>query len=159
MLGQPPPTNPPQAFRDLVRWWRDNSATGTVGDTVGVVADSTSTFFLRNSHAPGPADVVFGYGPPGSGWIPLAGDWNGDGTDTPGLYAPATGTFFLKNTNAPGPADLVYSFGPIGGIVPLVGDWDGDGVDTVGVFLPASATFFLRNAHAPGAADVVACQH
>jgi hypothetical protein len=155
VLGQPPPTNPPQAFRDLIRWWRDNSATGTVGDTVGVVADSTSTFFLRNSHAPGPADVVFGYGPPGAGWIPLAGDWNGDGTDTPGLYAPSTGTFFLKNTNSPGPADLVYSFGPIGGIVPLVGDWDGDGIDTVGVYLPASATFFLRNVHAPGSADVV----
>src|SRR5689334_21385120 len=38
VLGQPPPTNPPQAFRDLVDWWRDNSASGTVGDTVGVVA-------------------------------------------------------------------------------------------------------------------------
>jgi hypothetical protein len=155
VLGQPPPTNPPAALRDLVRWWRDNSAGGTVGDTVGVVASSTSTFFLRNVHAGGAADVVFGYGPPNSGWVALAGDWDGDGVDTPGFYAPATGTFFLRNSNSPGAADVVFSFGAGGaGLVPLTGDWDGDGIDTVGVYAGATGTFFLRNFNAGGPADL-----
>ena len=156
VLGQPAPENPPEAFRDLVRYWRDNSANGTVGDTVGVVAATSSTFFLRTAHGGGGADLVFGYGPAGAGWVPLSGDWNGDGVDTPGLYAPTTGTFFLRNANAPGGADLVFTFGPgNAGFQPVTGDWDGDGVDTVGIYAPASGTFFLRNFNAPGGADLV----
>ncbi len=155
VLHQPPPTNPPQAFRDLVRWWRDNSGGGTIGDTAGVVANATSTFFLKNSHNPGNADLAFGYGPAGAGWIPLSGDWDGDGMDTPGLYSPTTGFFFLKNSNAPGAADIVVGFGAANaGYVPVVGDWDGDGVDTIGLYQPLSGTFFLRNFNAPGGADL-----
>ncbi len=155
VLNQPAPTNPPAAFRDLVRWWRDNSANGTVGDTIGVVAASTSTFFLKNSNAGGPADLAFGFGPGNSGWVPLAGDWDGDGLDAPGFYAPSTGTFFLKNTNSPGAADIVFSFGPSGsGITPVTGDWDGDGIDTIGIYVASTGTFFLRNFNAPGNADL-----
>lgn len=156
VLGQPAPTNPPQAFRDLVRWWRDNSGGGTIGDTVGVFATSASTFFLRNAHAGGGADLTFGFGPPNSGWVPLSGDWDGDGYDTPGFYVPSTGTFFLRNSSSPGPADVVFSFGAgNAGFVPLAGDWDNDGRDTVGIYAPSTGTFFLRNLSAPGAADVV----
>ena len=34
-------------------------------------------FFLRNANTGGAADMVFGYGPAGAGWRPLAGDWDG----------------------------------------------------------------------------------
>ncbi|MBK6426742.1 MAG: FG-GAP repeat protein [Blastocatellia bacterium] len=125
-------------------------------DTVGVYVPSTGSWFLRNDNSPGAADLVFGYGPPGIGWLPLKGDWDGNGTDTAGLYDPVNGNFFLRNTNTGGGADLVYGFGPSGlGWIPLVGDWNGDGVDTVGLYDPVNGNFFLRNAHAPGAADLV----
>lgn len=125
-------------------------------DTAGIYVQATASWFLRNDNSPGAADLVFGYGPAGVGWLPLRGDWDGNGTDTAGLYDPVNGNFFLKNSNAPGAADLVYGFGPGGlGWKPLVGDWNGDGIDTAGLYNPASSFFFLRNSHAPGAADLV----
>ena len=54
--------------------------------TPGVYDPTTSTFRLKNSLSGGTADEKFVFGPPSSGWIPLVGDWTGDGTDTPGLY-------------------------------------------------------------------------
>ncbi|MBK6425720.1 MAG: FG-GAP repeat protein [Blastocatellia bacterium] len=128
---------------------------GAGTDTVGIYVGSTGAWFLRNSNASGGADVVFGYGPAGLGWTPLAGDWNGDGSSTIGLYNPANGFFFLRNDNSPGPADTFFGFGPGGlGWLPLVGDWDGDGDDTVGLYSPSNGFFFLRNSNAPGGADV-----
>jgi hypothetical protein len=125
-------------------------------DTPGVYLGGTGSWFLRNSNSAGGADLVFGFGPSGLGWLPLRGDWDGDGTDTIGLYDGSTGNFFLRNQNAAGGADLVFSFGPGGaGFVPVVGDWNGDGTDTVGAYDPGSGAFFLRNQNAPGAADLV----
>jgi hypothetical protein len=125
-------------------------------DTAGAYIPSTGVWFLRNQNAPGAADLAFGYGPSGSGWLPLQGDWNGDGVETPGLYVPTTGAFFLKNASAPGAADLVFVYGGGGlGLVPLTGDWDGDGVTTVGLYVPSTGTFFLTNTNAPGPADIV----
>ncbi|MGQ0570273.1 MAG: DUF7948 domain-containing protein [Armatimonadota bacterium] len=123
--------------------------------TVGLYDPAAGRFFLRNSNTAGPADVAPFYGPAGMGWIPLAGDWNGDGIDTVGVYAPATGTFFLRNSNSEGPADVAFGYGAGGaGWVPLVGDWNGDGIDTVGVYDPAGGTFFLRNSNSTGVADI-----
>lgn len=125
-------------------------------ETAGVYLPSTGTFFLRNSNSPGGADVAFQFGAGGGGFVPVAGDWNGDGVDTIGIYNPATSTFFLRNTNSPGGADVVLSFGAGGaGYVPLVGDWDGNGTDTVGLYQPTSGAFFLRNSNTPGGADLV----
>ena len=65
----------------------------------------------------GYADVAFAYGAAGAGWIPLAGDWDGNGTETIGLYNPATSTFYLRNTtslqgpNDKGYADVTFTFG------------------------------------------------
>jgi uncharacterized repeat protein (TIGR01451 family) len=125
-------------------------------DTIGLYAPSTGAWFLRNSNSPGGADLVFTFGPSGGSFVPLTGDWDGDGDDTPGLYDPSTGFFFLRNSNTPGPADLVFGFGPVGaGIIPLVGDWDGDGDDTVGVYTEPTGAFFLRNSNTAGGADIV----
>jgi len=132
------------------------SQAGQGTETIGLYDPASSTFFLRNSNSSAPADLVFGYGPAGAGWKPIAGDWNGDGTDTVGLYNPATGFFFLRNANSTANADLVFSYGPGGaGWIPLAGDWNGDGVDTVGLYDPATGIFFLRNSNSSGPADIV----
>ena len=125
------------------------------GSSAGLYNPATSTFFLRNSNSGGVADISFAYGPANSGWVPLVGDWNGDGTDTVGLYNPATGAFFLRNSNSTGVADISFAYGPgNAGWVPLVGDWNGDGTDTVGLFNPSSSAFFLRNSNSTGVADI-----
>ena len=122
--------------------------------TVGLYDPAASGFYLRNSLAGGPADTSFRFGPGGLGWLPLTGDWSGDGTTTVGLYNPVNGTFFLKNSLAGGPADTSFRFGPGGlGWQPLTGDWDGDGITTVGLYNPVNGTFFLKNSLAGGPAD------
>ena len=126
------------------------------GDTPGIYVPASGAFFLRSSNSPGPAVAVFTFGPPASGFVPLAGDWDGNGTTTIGIYDPVTGAFFLKNSDTNGAADIVFNYGPGGpGIVPVVGDWNGDGVDTIGIYATATGAFFLRNVNEGGAADVV----
>lgn len=124
-------------------------------DSIGIYVAASGAWFLRNTIGPGPADIVYGYGPTGLGWVPLLGDWDANGSDTPGLYDPATGVFFLKNSHGPGPADIVFGFGPAGvGWIPLAGDWDGDAVDTVGLYDPVSGVFFLKNLNIAGPANL-----
>ena len=123
--------------------------------TAGLFDPATSAFYLKNSHAGGAADEAFRFGPAGRDWIPIAGDWDGDGTATVGLFDPTTSAFYLKNSHAGGAADLSFRFGPAGrGWKPRAGDWDGDGTDTVGLFDPAKSAFYLKNSHAGGAADL-----
>jgi hypothetical protein len=130
-----------------------NQTTGSA--TIGLYAPSGGAFFLRNSNSTGVADIAFTYGPAGLGFLPIVGDWNGDGADTIGLYNPTSGSFFLKNANSTGVADVSFAFGPAGaGWIPLVGDWDGNGVDTIGLYNPTSGTFFLKNSNSTGVADV-----
>jgi hypothetical protein len=128
---------------------------GDASVTPGIVSASTSTWFLRLTNTTGIADMAFSYGPAGSNWVPLPGDWDGDGDDSPGLYDPSNGVFFLKLDNEVGPADVTFGYGSaMAGWLPVVGDWDGDGDDTVGLYSPSSGFFFLRNANTPGPADV-----
>ncbi len=124
-------------------------------DTPGVYNPSTAAFFLRNQQTGGGADVTLIYGPAGVGWVPLVGDWDGNGTDTVGLYVPSNGFFYLKNSNTPGPADIVFGYGPAGvNIKPLVGDWNGDGIDTIGIYNTSTGVFFLKNTNNYGVADI-----
>jgi len=129
---------------------------GDPGHLPGLYDPGQSEFLQRHSIGAGPTDRDFVYGVADAGWVPLAGDWNGDGTDTVGLYAPDSSTFFLNNVNATRNADVVFSYGPGGlGWIPIVGDFNGDGVDTVGLYAPDSSTFFLNNANTTRNADVV----
>ncbi len=109
-------------------------------DTVGLYNPATATVYLRNSNAPGQADVTFVYGPAGSGWTPTAGDWDGDGRDTIGLYSTKTSMFYLRNVNECGCADATFRYGPVNcGWLPIVGDWftlkplGGEALSAVGV--------------------------
>jgi hypothetical protein len=79
---------------------------------VGLYNPTGGSFFLRNSHGGGAADVSLFYGPANVGWLPLAGDWDGNGVDTVALYSRTSGTFFQRNTNTPGVADNVFAYGP-----------------------------------------------
>ena len=140
-------------FIDLVV---DPSASSAGTDTFGLFAPSTSTFFYKNTNAAGPADGITQFGPANANWIPLAGDWNGNGVDDFALFTAQTSSFFFKNTKGPGAADGIVQFGPAGaGWIPLVGDWNGDGIDTFALFEPNSSTFFIKNSNTPGPADVV----
>jgi hypothetical protein len=68
---------------------------------------------------PGAASSV-PFGNPGD--VPLAGDWDGDGTVTIGVYRSSDAVFRLRNALAPGPPDVVFRFGPPGSL-PVVGSW------------------------------------
>lgn len=126
------------------------------GDTAGIYAPDTGAWFLRTANSPGPATTLFTYGPSAAGFVPLAGDWDGNSTTTAGLYDPTTGAFFLKNSNRPGGADIVFNFGPGGSdFVPVVGDWDGDGLETIGIYSTSTGAFFLRNSNDVGGADII----
>jgi hypothetical protein len=121
---------------------------------LGLYSEATGEFQISTGLG-NPPITSFSFGVGGPGFVPLSGDWDGDGDDTVGLYTPASGTFFLRNSNTPGPADIEFIFGAGGtGFVPLSGDWDGDGDDTIGIYTPASGTFFLRNSNTPGPADI-----
>ena len=114
--------------------------------TTGLYDPTTSAFYLRNTNDSGDADTTFAYGAAGAGWIPIAGDWNGNGTDTIGLYDPVTSMFYLRNTNNSGDADVTFAYGMAGaGWIPIAGDWDGNGTDTIGLYDPATSMFYLRN--------------
>jgi ELWxxDGT repeat protein len=123
---------------------------------IGAYDPATSTFYLRCENNSGNADYVFGYGAAGAGWLPIAGDWDGDGVDTVGLYDPATSLFYLSNSNVSGYADLIIGFGPGGSHTrPVAGDWNGDGIDTIGIYDELTSTFYLSNENSTGVADLV----
>jgi parallel beta-helix repeat protein len=121
--------------------------------TVGVFNPSTATWYLRNSNSPGTPDAgQFQYG--GVGWIPVVGDWNGDGITTIGVVDPSTMTWYLRNSNSPGSPDVAapFRYGQPGWI-PVAGDWGGSGHWGIGVFDPATGTWYLRKEANAGSPD------
>jgi hypothetical protein len=128
-------------------------------DTVGVYVPSSGKFLLRNSNTAGGADVVLAFGGPQPARyvVPVAGDWDGDGTDTIGVFRRDTDRWRLRNANSPGAPDLLFTFGRPGNVdQPVTGDWaGGGGVDGVGVGLmeDEGIYWFLRNTPTPGPAE------
>ncbi|MEO1617136.1 MAG: hypothetical protein AAFV88_14895, partial [Planctomycetota bacterium] len=129
---------------------------GVTQSTIGLYQPDASLFHLKNSFTPGPSDQYFAFGPTGNaGWLPLSGDWDGDGVDTIGFYQPDISLFHLKDSFTPGASDQYFRFGPSGsaGWIPIAGDWDGDGVDTIGLYQPDLSLFHLKDSFTPGASD------
>lgn len=118
--------------------------------TVGSYNPGNGMFYLRDSNDSGPAGVAFQYG--NANWVPIAGDWDNNGTMTAGVYDPNTSTFHLRNSHSSGPADTSFQYGNIGW-KPIAGDWDGNGYWSVGLQDPNSSTFYLKNYNGPGSAD------
>jgi uncharacterized delta-60 repeat protein len=119
----------------------------------GMFDAATETWYLQNRARAGAPDAGrFAYG--AAGWIPVVGDWNGDGVATVGVVDPSTMTWYLRNTNSAGAPDLTpFAYGAPGD-VPVVGDWTGSGTTTIGVFRPSNATWYLRNSNSAGAPDL-----
>jgi hypothetical protein len=81
------------------------------------------------------------------GWIPLSGDWNGNGRETPGRFR--AGRFELSTWQSTA-FDIRFGFGREGD-VPVVGDWNGDGKDTIGIV--RGSEWHLRDTLAGGPSD------
>ena len=77
--------------------------------------------------------------------VPVAGDWDGNGTDTPGLFE--DGRWCITNQLKMGDVCIEQTWGAPGDL-PLVGDWDGDGVDTPGTY--RDLRWYLNDADAAG---------
>jgi uncharacterized repeat protein (TIGR02543 family) len=123
--------------------------------TIGLYNPAVARFYLRNSNSAGASNITFSYGPANQGWIPLVGDWDGNGTQTIGLYNPAVARFYLRNSNSAGASNITFSYGPANqSWIPLVGDWDGNGTQTIGLYNPATARFYLRNSNSAGASNI-----
>jgi hypothetical protein len=114
----------------------------------------TGTWYLHNSNSGGASDVApFPYGAPG--WLPVVGDWNGDGTATIGVVNPTTATWYLRNSNSGGAPDAgAFAYG-LPGWLPVVGDWTHSGHSGIGMFDPSTATWYLRKDPSGGAPDFV----
>ena len=130
------------------------SISGTLNrrrSTPGLFNPYTALFRLYSASADGPPALAFRYGQ--AGWVPLTGDWNGDGIDTVGLFNATTARFFLRNENSTGPTSLAFTYGQANW-VPVSGDWNGDGTDTIGLYNPSSGRFFLRNSNSTGPTEI-----
>jgi hypothetical protein len=79
-----------------------------------------------------------------SGWLPVAGDTDGDGSDALHLFR--DGVWLLRDRE--GDVPRVLLFGQAGD-QPVMGDWDGDGVATPGVF--RAGRWLLRDGDRPAA--------
>ena len=112
-------------------------------DEVAVYRPSTNVFFIN-----GDAGVVeFGMGTTGD--LPIAGDFDDDGTDEVGLYRPSTSEFFFRDENTAAGTISTRVLGTSGD-EGLVGDWDADGAATPGVRRDLGFGFFFLNNMASG---------
>ena len=115
-------------------------------DSVGHFDPSTMTFQILTTLAPSPPEITFRFGKRGKGWLPVTGDWNGDGRDTVGLWDRKSLSFHLKNSLSGGADDLrIFPRKVKAGWLPLAGDWNGDGRDGIGFYDPDTGTFRFKN--------------
>jgi Tol biopolymer transport system component len=130
----------------------DTSTTVVPAQTVGSFDPATATWYLRNSASAGAPDAgAFQYG--GPGWLPVVGDWDGNGSVTVGVVDPATATWYLRNSNSPGAPDVgSFQYG-LPGWIPVAGDWNHSGHTGIGMFDPSSGKWYLRNSASAGAPD------
>ncbi len=126
-------------------------------DTVSIYRPSLARFYVINTLGDanaglGAAEHEFTFGDFGD--LPLAGDFDADGSDEVALHRPSTGLVFYKNDLIFGHADVSFTFGDPGDHV-FAADWDGDGAASVGAFRPGRAEFLLKNTNVEGPADSV----
>ena len=82
-------------------------------------------------------------------FVPVIGDWNGDGKDEIGIFgADTTGSMFFamdQNSNKKwdgGTIDKLVYFGQ-GGDMPIAGKWNNSQRSYIGVYRPGNSTFYL----------------
>jgi hypothetical protein len=100
--------------------------TGVGHAGVGVFDPLTANWYLRIELSSGgpdanPGGVPFSYGAPH--WLPVVGDWSGQGKITVGVDNPLNGTWYLRNSNSSGPPSISpFNYGAPGWS-PVVGNW------------------------------------
>ncbi|CAN5470697.1 hypothetical protein BH10PLA2_BH10PLA2_08480 [soil metagenome] len=120
-----------------------NTSVAVASDMVGSFNPSNAMWYLRSSNTGGTPDAgQFEFGAPG--WIPVVGDWDGDGVTTVGVVDPTTMTWYLGNSNQDGTPDYQFQYGAPGWI-PVVGDWQHSGHTGIGAFDPNSGRWYLRS--------------
>ncbi len=120
----------------------------TYYDTQGLYDPVTNNWFLSNRSDGTIADMITfnaNQNDP-SYFLPLAGDWDGDGKDSVGVFDPVLGEAYISNQldgSITGyqtiriPRNLL-------GWKPVVGDWDNDGIDELGLYDPVSNDWRLN---------------
>lgn len=131
-------------FRSSTGQWQLENGNGTVDAcTIDYCFD---TYNEANPSDPSP-----------SNWtrpndLPIAGDWDGNGTITIGVFRPSNGTFYFSNT-ALGvgvqPLLSVSSFAVDPNVnpdyMPVVGNWTGTPGDKLGLFKSSISRWYLDN--------------
>jgi uncharacterized protein YhfF len=121
---------------------------GDGADEIGVWRPSTGRFYLdvdgSRTWTVGIDVITDSFGVPTD--VPVAGDWNGDGTDDIGVWRPSTGRFYLdadgSRTWTVGVDVITDAFG-VAGDLPVAGDCNRDGVDEVAVWRPSTGRFYM----------------
>ena len=127
------------------------------GDTIGMYSRGQKTWYLKDANTDGWGDVTtVRFGSTDSSWVPMEGDWNGNGTDTIGMYSRTQKTWYLKGDNIDGWGNVTtVRFGSTDSSwLPVVGDWDGDGTDTIGMYSRTQKTWYLKDSNTDGWGDV-----
>jgi thermitase len=121
--------------------------TGLPRDTVGLLDPDTYTWYLNNylDGTLNPTEFQTPIVP--TWWIPITGDWDGNGTDTVGLYDPYAYTWYLNNNPDGSLSSLIIFTTPAVPYwwIPITGDWNGDGRDSVGLYDPYGCRWYLNN--------------
>jgi len=88
----------------------------------------------------------FAYSDASSSWLPITGDWGGNGADSVGVYRVTDGIWVLTDSNSSvAPSYAAFAFGGGPGVLPVSGDWNGDGDDSIGVFTFSTGVWLLSN--------------
>lgn len=85
--------------------WNDDGS-----DAVGLYEPETSLFRLKSTLDAKAADFIirFGKKEAESEFLPISGNWKGEGADSFGIYEKSSGLFRLKNELAAGKADSIF---------------------------------------------------
>jgi hypothetical protein len=129
--------------------WDDDGVTdlgwfhGAFEDAFFFGVDPLAGGFLGRFYACGRLPLSGG----GAGWMPFAGDWDGNGQAEIGVFDPG-GREYVLFRREPGTGDWVEQrrfFHPVAGQggVPVAGDWNGDRKDEVGLYLDDEKRFQL----------------
>ena len=94
---------------------------------MGLYDQSSATFYIDYDLSGGNADHQFNFGPDGNDWMPVAGDFNGNGSDGVALYNQEEAKLYIDNNLDGGHAENEIKFGPDGNDwIPVAGDFGGE---------------------------------
>ncbi len=85
----------------------------------------------------------------GSNFIPIQGDFNGDGKEDYGVYDFSTATYYIEQSSPNGSTLVVKQYGWGGHDLPLMADFNGDGTTDLAVYRPDNSTFYAQLSNGP----------